>query len=449
MNNKITTTINFILFSLVFLSKLAWGFSIDTSLLNSATTKPRVAIVSFYVDSKTNSLYADLQNEVSSYLNRSYAIDVFNITDRVIDINTNLQNLNIDLGVYKDYDFVVFGKFYFQNTVYIAQTVVYNTKTTQVISANQYQIDKNNISNSATYLHQQLANEIYTASTGLQGYFDTSLVYIANGNQLMVSNFNGNNSRVLVTSKHNLYAPAVYDSSKIAYVALEDGISKIYIYNLLNNSNNLLASFTGLSLAPKFSNNGSKIIFTLANNGSTRLIEVDLTTGKYKVLLKSAFINLAGDFIDDNTLLYYSDKAGASRIYTLNLNTLDSQQVSQQRGNYFTPSYSKIYSLVAFTKILDGSFAVGVMDLNGREKLITQERFAENPSWALDSRHLVYQYVYKKNAERNFNAFVLLDVLTGNKTNIQTQESITDPVLSKKPLFINGNVVKYNLLNIN
>lgn len=449
MNNKTTTTLSLILLALLVLSKTVWGFSIDTSLLNSATTKPKVAVISFYVDNKTNNLYQDLQSEVSSYLNRSYAVDVFNITDRVININTNLQKLNIDLSVYKDYDFVMFGKFYFQNNVYIVQTAIYNTKTASVVSANQYQIDKNNIGNSVTRLYQELANEIYTASTGLQGYFASSLVYIANGNQLMVADFNGNNSKVLISSKHNLYAPTVHNASTIAYVALEEGISKIYIYNLLNNSNNLLASFTGLSLAPKFSSNGSKLVFTLANNGSTRLIEVDLSTGNYKVLLKSAFINLAGDFIDDNTLLYYSDKAGANKLYTLNLNTLDSQQVSKQSGNYFTPSYSKIYSLVAFTKILNGSFAVGVMDLSGREKIITQESFAENPSWAADSRHLIYQYVYKKTAERNFNAFMFLDVLTGNKTNIQIQESITDPVLSKNPLFINGNVVKYNLLNIN
>ena len=67
------------------------------------------------------------------------------------------------------------------------------------------------------------------------------------------------------------------------------------------------------------------------------------------------------------------------------------KRISYGKGRYATPVWSPKGDLIAFTKMLKGTFYIGVMNPDGSgERLLARGYLVEGPTWAPNGRVLMY-----------------------------------------------------------
>ena len=72
-------------------------------------------------------------------------------------------------------------------------------------------------------------------------------------------------------------------------------------------------------------------------------------------------------------------------------NGVNVSKISAGEGSYRTPVWSPDGNWVAFTKILSGSFYIGIMKPDGSdERLLTSSWLEEAPSWSPNSRTIIF-----------------------------------------------------------
>ena len=97
--------------------------------------------------------------------------------------------------------------------------------------------------------------------------------------------------------------------------------------------------------------------------------------------------------------MFNSDRGGSPQLYVMSVSGGDPQRISFGSGRYTTPVWSPDGSLIAFTKQEGGTFHIGVMRPDGSgERLLTTSYLDEGPTWAPNSRTLLFSRDERKGA---------------------------------------------------
>jgi len=135
------------------------------------------------------------------------------------------------------------------------------------------------------------------------------------------------------------------------------------------------------------------VIMSLAKKGTTNIYEIDLNSKVKKEMTNSSGgIDTSPSYSPDGKyILFNSDRAGASsQIYIMDRDGSNIKKISAGQGSYRTPIWSPDGKWIAFTKI-SGSFYIGIMKPDGSdERLLTSSRLEEGPSWAPNSRTVIF-----------------------------------------------------------
>ncbi len=384
----------------------------------------------------------DIINIVKQDLENSGAFLVNISNDGNIIFNKEISNFEISSIPYDNYDILVSSKCIYneEKMDYKFALVIFN-KDNEIILNTKYKvslqkIDKYNLE----YVSHLISNDIYKNLLGIDGYFASSLIYVENEKNLMISDYTGNNAVKIVDSKGKIYGPSLSSNNRyLAYVELIKGVSIIYLYDFDYKSSVKLGEFDGLSLSPRFSKDNNFLLFSIANNGKTNIIEINLSTKNYSTITNDNNINLAGGYsYDDSMIVFNSDKAKNPHIYLFEKNTKKIKKISKNSGSYYNPSFAYNINVVLFTKIYNKKFYIGLLSLDGEEKIVSDinEDFAESPSWVYDDRHIIYQFVYKINNKEKLYKFCILDIISGKKFFISPSKNVMDPIVSK--LYLNS-----------
>jgi TolB protein len=102
-------------------------------------------------------------------------------------------------------------------------------------------------------------------------------------------------------------------------------------------------------------------------------------------------------------------------------------------ARYGTPVWSPRGDLIAFTKIANGQFFIGVMRPDGKgERLLTQAFLVEGPTWAPNGRVLMYTRQAPSDAKGKGGSSRVYSIdLTGyNEREVITPQDASDPAWS-------------------
>ena len=106
------------------------------------------------------------------------------------------------------------------------------------------------------------------------------------------------------------------------------------------------------------------------------------------------------------------------------------KRISFGDGLYGTPVWSPRGDLIAFTKVRNQKFYIGVMRTDGTgERLLTENFYQEAPSWSPNGRLLVF-YRETKSAKtgEGFSAKLWSIDITGyNEKQLKTETDASDP----------------------
>lgn len=247
----------------------------------------------------------------------------------------------------------------------------------------------------------KIADLVYQRMTGETGLFDSRVIFVAESgtqlnrlSRLAISDQDGFNPVYLTQGDEVIMSPrfSLNDPNEITYVALGRDYSRIYLFNLSTGRRESLGEFDGQVLAPRFSNDGTKMAFSIIRGGNTDVYVMDLASRQLRRLTTDPGIDTSPSFSPDNSqIVFTSDRSGSARLYTMRADGSGQRPISRGGGIYTSPNWSPRGDLIAFTKQAGGRFSTGVMRPDGSgERILSSSYFEEGPSWAPNGRYIMF-----------------------------------------------------------
>ncbi len=247
----------------------------------------------------------------------------------------------------------------------------------------------------------KIADMVYQRMTGESGLFDSRVVFVSESgtqlnrlSRLAISDQDGYNPVYLTQGDEVIMSPrfSLSNPDEITYVALGKDYSRIYLFNLSTGRRESLGEFDGQVLAPRFSNDGSRMAFSIIRGGNTDVYVIDLTSRQVRRLTSDPGIDTSPSFSPDNSqIVFTSDRSGSPRLYVMRADGSGQRAISRGGGLYTAPNWSPRGDLIAFTKQGGGRFSTGVMAADGSgERILSSSYFEEGPSWAPNGRYIMF-----------------------------------------------------------
>jgi TolB protein len=275
----------------------------------------------------------------------------------------------------------------------------------------------------------KIADAIYKRVTGEEGYFDTRIVYVAQTGpstkrikRLAIMDQDGENHRYLTDGKRLVltprFSPTLHD---ITYLDFERRKAQVYLMRLSTGQKYILGDFKNMTLAPRFSPDGRKIVMSYSKEGNTALFCMDLTSKAVQRLTSTSgpVIDTSPCYSPDGArIVFNSDRGGKTQIYVMDANGGAPERISFGEGSYRTPVWSPRGDLIAFTKMgTDGNFYIGVMKPDGSgERLLAKGWLVEDPSWAPNGRVILFTREETRGRSRLYS----IDLTGRNEREVKT-----------------------------
>jgi TolB protein len=273
---------------------------------------------------------------------------------------------------------------------------LWDVNTQQQLAAQQFTTSPKN----ARRIGHMISDIIYKAMTGIDGYFDTRIVFVAEDGpkdrrvkRLAIMDQDGFNIRPLTDGKELVLTPRFSPSTnEITYMSFGNSEPRVYLMNIDTKQREIVGEFPNMSFAPRFSPDGQRVIMSLQEGGNSNIFELDLRSRSVRQLTNVPAINTAPSYSPDGSrIVFESDQGGTQQIYVMNADGSGQSRISFGAGRYSTPVWSPDGQYIAFTKQGGGKFAIGVMKPDGSgERILTEGFHNEGPTWAPNSRVIMF-----------------------------------------------------------
>ena len=289
-----------------------------------------------------------------------------------------------------------------------------------------------------------IADAIYKRVTGEEGYFDTRVAYVAeNGplnnrvKRIAIMDQDGAANRYLTDGRTLALTPRFSPTlQEIVYMAYSEDRSppRVYLQNVESNRRELLGNFPGMSFAPRFSPDGTRVAMSLSQNGNTDIYEMDVRGRGLRQLTNTPGIDTSPSYSNDGTqIAFNSDRGGTQQLYVMSAGGGGERRISFGEGRYATPVWSPRGDYIAFTKFGAGSgFGIGVMRPDGSgERLLANGFLVEGPTWAPNGRVLMFFRQQPNSAGRAGSVTLHAIDITGRfERQVPTPTDASDPAWS-------------------
>lgn len=291
--------------------------------------------------------------------------------------------------------------------------------------------------NHLRYDAHQIANQVFTHFIGESSNFASKTAYVATGKsakdtkkRLVVMDIDGKNAKFLSSGKINVSRPILSaDGRFCSYLAMRQYAWKIYIFDFSTHQHRQL-DIPGNSFAQSFSPDGNEIIFSHYQNGSSNIAIYNLKTNQYRYVTNHSAIDTSPAFAPDGKkIVFESMRSGSQQLYIKDLESGAITRLSTGAGQYAAPSWSVRGDYIAFTRIYQGEFYIGVMRPDGSgEKILSKSFMVENPAFAPNGREILYYRQTRQNKRGDYRSrLYAVDLLTGKTRLVRTVSNAEDP----------------------
>jgi TolB protein len=171
--------------------------------------------------------------------------------------------------------------------------------------------------------------------------------------------------------------------------------STIYLMNLDTGRYEVLGAFPGMTMAmaPRFSPDDSKVAYAAMKDGSSDIYVMDLASHSTRRLTTDLSIDTSPSFSPNGQqIVFNSDRGGSPELYVMGADGSNPHRISFGAGRYTAPVWSPDGSLIAFVKQEGATFEIGVMNPDGSgERSLTSSYFSDEPTWAPNGRVLMFE----------------------------------------------------------
>jgi TolB protein len=285
----------------------------------------------------------------------------------------------------------------------------------------------------------KVADVIYSKITGESGYFDSRVVFVSESGpknarlkRLAVMDYDGANVAYLTDSASIVLAPRFSpNGDRILYTSYESGFPRITLMDVGSLDRRSLDEQQGtMTFAPRFSPDGGTVVFSLERGGNTDIYALNVGSGGLSQLTNAPSIETAPSFSPDGSqIVFESDRSGTPQIYVMPAGGGEGTRISGGDGRYGTPVWSPRGDYIAFTKQNAGRFHIGVMRTDGaEERLLTASFLDEGPTWAPNGR--VLMFTRETSGAGGQTSLWSVDITGRNLKQIPTDGPASDPAWS-------------------
>lgn len=285
----------------------------------------------------------------------------------------------------------------------------------------------------------KVADFVYKSLTGEEGYFDTRIVFVhetgpkaARVKRLMIMDQDGSNPVPLTDGlDYQVLTPRFSPTQQqITYMALfDDRPGQVYLFNIETGEQEQLGTFRGMSFAPRFSPDGTKVIMSMERGGNSDIFSMDLSNRNLNRLTTGPAIDTSPTMSPDGRRVAFgSDRGGSQQIYVMDANGSGQKRITFGSGRYHTPVWSPRGDLIAFTRQYKGRFYIGVIRPDGTgERLLTESYLDEGPTWSPNGRVLMF---FRETSPGTPPALWSVDLTGRNLRRVRTPGAASDPAWS-------------------
>ncbi|MBN9888822.1 Tol-Pal system beta propeller repeat protein TolB [Salipiger abyssi] len=285
-------------------------------------------------------------------------------------------------------------------------------------------------------LAHKVADQVYSRLTGETGYFDSRVVFVSESGpkderakRLAIMDYDGANVQYLTDSRAIVLAPRFSpNGDRVLYTSYETGEPRVHVLNVGSVQSQILQSGGGvMSFAPRFSPDGSRVVYSVTSGSNTDIYMRDIASGATQQLTFTPAIETAPSFSPDGSrIVFESDRSGTQQLYVMPSGGGEATRISFGQGRYGTPVWSPRGDLIAFTKQNQGRFHIGVMRTDGsEERLLTASRLDEGPTWAPNGR--VIMFSRETQGAQGTSSLYTVDVAGRKLTRVRTPDGASDP----------------------
>jgi TolB protein len=246
------------------------------------------------------------------------------------------------------------------------------------------------------------ADLAYSKLTGRTAAFDSRMVYVAESGggsarvkRIAMMDADGSSHRFITAGESIVLTPRLSPGGdRLAYVSFAGGRPHVRVANISGEGDRpLVPDSHVMSFAPRFSADGRRIVFSIANNGNSDIYVADSAGGAMQRLTFAPGTDTNPSFSPDGrSIVFESDRSGTSQLYVMNADGSGARRISFGGARYSTPVWSPDGERIAFTRTGGEGLTIGVMNANGsEEKMLTTGPRDEGPSWAASSRQVLFQ----------------------------------------------------------
>jgi len=242
----------------------------------------------------------------------------------------------------------------------------------------------------------RIADDIYEKLTGDRGAFATRIAYVSKSggkHHLLVADSDGEGAQSPLTSPQPIISPAwAPDGRQLAYVSFETGKPVVVVQDVSSGRRRVVAGFKGSNSAPAWSPDGRQLAVTLSRDGGSQLYLMGADGEGVKRLTQSGAIDTEAAWSPDGASIYFvSDRGGGPQIYRIAAGGGTPQRVTFNGTYNISPALSPDGRWMAYVSQVSGGYRVHLMDLaSGAVKALTDTRDDESPSFAPNSRQVIY-----------------------------------------------------------
>jgi len=233
--------------------------------------------------------------------------------------------------------------------------------------------------------------------SGVRGISNSEIAFVSDRDghkEVYVADVLGEHIRQITHHRSITVSPRFSpDGRKLVYTSYHRGNPNLYLTDLSQGKTTRAISWhKGLNVAPAWSPDGKTLLTTLSKDGNPDLYLISLKGRVLKRVTMDNGINVSASWSPDGRhFAFVSDRTGVPQIYVGDIVTKSSRRLTYSGMENTTPCWSPNGDLIAYTGKDGASHHIYVINADGGEPRQLTHYWGnyESPSWSPDGKQLV------------------------------------------------------------
>ena len=280
-----------------------------------------------------------------------------------------------------------------------AHVALYDVAKEQISRVEDFSVPRNTLSREWRLAIHRVADEIELWITGQRGIAASRIAYVRNGTIRLIDSDGAGETSLAV--EENSLSPAWSRSGNTIAYATYGNDSRLWLLNVATGrSRSILGPTRNVSYsAPAFTSGDERLTFGRLTDTSNEIWSVlieDPTQAQRITRARGESASMPSPSPNDRRVAYVTDILGHPEIYVSDVAGLEAELLtdypSTGKAYRAEPDWSPNGMFIAYQEMIASRFQIRVIAATGRvqPKTLTDDGVNEQPSWAPDSRHVVF-----------------------------------------------------------